>query len=104
MIIQTIDTESEFRDAFIKMGRADQFSYDATTALFHYLEEVYSDSNYELDVIALCCDYSEYTEDELMKEYNSDKDYDSFEELLDYLKDNTIVLDLDNGSYIIQAF
>lgn len=103
MIIQTIE-KSDFRDAFIKMGRKDQFSYEGLSTLFDFLEEIYEDQTYELDVIALCCDYTELTHDELIREYNSDQEYESLDELLDYLNDNTTVLKTDNDSYIIQAF
>lgn len=102
-IIQTIDSESQFRDNFHRMGRGNQFSYNGLGALFHYLEEVYSDDNYELDVIGLCCDFAEYTEEELVKEYKQN-DEDTFEEVLEYLRDNTTVIDCGNDSYIIQSF
>ena len=45
----------EFRDAFRDAGRGDQFSYDGLKALYDFLDE-----DYELDVIALCCDFVEY--------------------------------------------
>ena len=52
----------EFRDAFRDMGRKDQFSYNGLGALFERLEGYEEDTGeeIELDVIALCCDYSEY--------------------------------------------
>jgi hypothetical protein len=58
-----------FQDAFIIMGRSNQFSYAAQRALFDYLEEIEADSGQEmeLDVIALCCEFMEIDEDE--KEY-----------------------------------
>ena len=56
-MIQTINV-SDFRAAFHSMGRKDQFSYEGLGALFDYLEE-FDGGSYELDVIALCCDYSE---------------------------------------------
>jgi hypothetical protein len=51
----------DFRAAFNRMGREDQFSYEALKALFDYLIE-YEESTgeeIELDVIALCCEYAE---------------------------------------------
>lgn len=59
----TIRNASHFRDAFRGMGRADQFSHEAFDLLFDYLEE--RDPNMELDVIAICCDYSEDTIDDI---------------------------------------
>ena len=53
----TIENASQFRDEFRQCGRADQFSYEALGLLFDYLEDI--DPDYDLDVIALCCEYSE---------------------------------------------
>ena len=60
-MIDTI-TKSEFRDAFNKMGRGEQFSYKGLIALFDYFEMLEDDIGepIELDVIAICCEYSEY--------------------------------------------
>jgi len=59
--MKTTITNSAFIDAFQSI-RPDNFSYNGLNALFDYLEE-YEDSTGEeidLDVIALCCDYTEY--------------------------------------------
>ena len=51
----------QFREAFRLAERKDQFTYEGLEVLFDYLEE-YEDSTgeeIELDVIALCCEYSE---------------------------------------------
>jgi hypothetical protein len=53
----TIENASQFRDEFRQCGRHTQFSYEATNLLFDYLEEI--DPDYDLDVIALCVEYSE---------------------------------------------
>ena len=55
---QTIDFQ-EFRAAFYDSGREDNFSLSALEALFDFLEENYTD--YELDVIELCCEFTEET-------------------------------------------
>jgi len=52
----------DFREAFKNHGRQEQFSYDGLEALFDHLEE-YEEStgeDVELDVIAFCCEYTEY--------------------------------------------
>jgi len=49
--------EFEFIQAFESMGRGDQFSTRALTYLYDYLNEF---DNYELDVIAICCEFVEY--------------------------------------------
>lgn len=95
---------NEFCDAFYRMGRKDQFSYEAKRVLFDFLEDIYSDSTWELDVIALCCDYSEMTYEELASNYNSDGVHGDKEEFLDYLRDHTIFLEVSTDLYIIQGF
>lgn len=54
-------TSQDFVDAF-RCQRPDQFTPAALRALFDHLEECEKDTGeeYELDVIALCCDFTEY--------------------------------------------
>ena len=90
-MIQTINV-SDFRDAFRACGRKDQFSYEGLTALYDYLEEV--DPDFDLDVIALCCDYSEDTAEDIAKNYGIE--VDSLDELQDavraHLEENTSIV------------
>lgn len=61
-----------FQDAFHRMDRKSNFSYEGLKALFDYLEQLEKDlgEQIELDVIALCCEYSEINDDEEMyKDY-----------------------------------
>ena len=92
----------QFKDAFYKMDRGEQFSYNALKALFEYFEE-YEDSNddeIELDVIAICCDYVEYDSlEDFQLDYNTE-DYPDIESI-EY---NTTVIKIDNDAFIIQAF
>ncbi len=61
---------NQFRDAFVEMNRENQFSYDGLEYLFEYLEEIY-DGEYDLDVIALCCEFVEYDSyEEVVAAYN----------------------------------
>lgn len=66
----TIDTASQFRDEFNRAGRGNQFSYEGLGLLFDYLEEI--DPDYDLDVIALCCDYTESTPAVIARDYSID--------------------------------
>ena len=52
----TVD-QPTFVNQFEAYGRADQFSYEALEALFEYYDEI---EDFELDVIAICCDWSKY--------------------------------------------
>ena len=51
----------DFYDAFRNI-RPDNFSDNGLYALFNYLEDLERETGeeLELDVVALCCDYSEY--------------------------------------------
>ena len=100
------------------------FSYEGKRALFEYLEQYEDETGeeIELDIIALCCEYSEYNNiEEYLKEYTpteigiEPEDYETEEdhkerikeELEKYLNNNTTLIkfsdDLDDG-FIIQDF
>jgi len=66
MIYQQL-SKGEFRDAFIRMGRKDNFSYEGLGALYDYLGE--NEEDLELDVIGLCCDYMEDSIANVLSEY-----------------------------------
>ena len=90
-MIQTVNLY-EFRRAFELMERKN-FSYAGQEVLFEYLEEC--DPQYDLDVIELCCDYTEDTPENIAEQHDVDiKGLDDDEVLtlvLDYLQDNTSV-------------
>ena len=88
---QTIN-EYDFRNAFHSMGRGKQFSYEGLTILFEGLEQYEADTGeeVELDVIALCCEYSELSEKEVRDAYGDM--IDDSEEVEDFLRDNTYTL------------
>ena len=71
---QTVNTASNFRDEFRACGRADQFSYEALGLLFDYLEayEMDTGEEIELDVVSLCCDYSEDSPENIRDQYDID--------------------------------
>lgn len=71
MIVQEL-TESWFMDRFKEMGRGDQFSYDALSALYQHYDELSDDmgEQYKLDVIAICCDWYEATVEDVLREYD----------------------------------
>ena len=74
--------EYQFEQAFKNAGRGNQFSYEALKALFEYLEE-YEDSTgeqIELDVIALCCEFTEYEDIEEFQA-NYGEDYETLEDI-----------------------
>ena len=109
--MKTTVNKYDFERAFVTAGRKDQFSYDGLKALFEYLEDLedYIGEEIELDVVAICCDYSEYDSAlECAKDYpfdvDEDLDEDEQEEMaLEYLRDRTPLIEFDTG-IIVQAF
>ena len=74
---------AEFCDAFVRHNRGDQFSREALSLIFDHLEDM--DEDYELDVIAICCDFSEVDLDDIVDELGDDvyidrEDYDDDDE------------------------
>lgn len=83
---------SQFVDSFRAMGRDNQFAafydngkpigaYDALRVIFDHIEECEESGGdeLELDVIAICCDYSHDTAREIADQYSLDI-YDGMEE------------------------
>ena len=72
-------SQYDFEQAFRDYGRNDQFTYNALRALYDYLIEMEEscDEEFELDVIGLCCEYSEHaTALEAAKEYGFEPEQD----------------------------
>jgi hypothetical protein len=71
---QTVNTVSNFRDEFRACGRADQFSYEALGLLFEYFEayEMDTGEEIELDVVSICCDFSEDSPENIRDQYAID--------------------------------
>jgi hypothetical protein len=99
-------------DAFSNYGRMDNFSLDGLRVLYDWFESMDDDcgTETELDVIAICCEFSEADDDEIIANYGLEDEFrmerrkDSpllsdwriygdreHEKLLDYLNDRTMV-------------
>jgi len=106
----------DFQDAFRDYDRKENFSYDGLKALFDYLEQYEDDTGkqVELDVIALCCDYTEYGSlEEFDSEHSSfgffddleDDEEPDFEKCLDKISDHTTVIRIEGTErFITQAY
>ena len=106
---QTINL-SQFRDEFNSI-RPNNFSYEGLEILFDYLEEMEPDL--DLDVIALCCDYSEMTLEEIYDAYPDVLDLidmdrpraSTYSIVVDYLNDNgSYCGDTPQGTFVFQQF
>jgi hypothetical protein len=84
---------NDFRDAFMSI-RPDNFSRDGLWAIYDYLTELEADTGeeLELDVIAVCCDYTEDTFAGIVDAYDidlADVDEDDIPQaIMAYLCDN----------------
>ena len=92
--------EYDFIKAFEQV-RPDNFSRAGLSALYEYLEKLEEDigNPIELDVIAICCEYSEY---ESLEEFQEDygDDYQSIDEI----EQVTTVISVDDDGFIILQF
>ena len=91
-------TRDDFHRAFKSYNREDNFSRAGLDALFAYLEgyEESTGEEIELDVIALCCEYTECSITEALENYSL--------ESLDELRDNTQVIEVDDETIIYQNY
>jgi hypothetical protein len=103
---------SDFINAFRSFeGRYEQLGgYEGLRILFQYLEEIETDSGeeYELDVIALCCDYACQSPEDIAWDYDMalmntrDMTEDELSDaVMDYLNDSTSVVGVLSGGRIL---
>lgn len=101
-----VDTLTRFRfvEEFRKI-RPDNFSYEGLHALFDYFEDLSHDIGQpiEFDPIAICCDYTEYESFKQFQEVYGIENY-SNDEMINYIEDNSEVINVDNGNIIIRNF
>lgn len=104
-------TLNDFQQAFVDMGREDQFSWEALGLIFNHIEEYERDTGEEteLDVIAICCEWAEDTPEAIARDYGIDLTDmypgDIPQAVMDYLCDNTTVLEMtDQGTIVYVCF
>lgn len=110
--MKTTISQSQFQHAFNEADRGDNFSWAGREALYDYLMEIEAcgvDCEIELDVIAICCEYSEYEDlRELASEYNvdiSDLEEDEVEDhIIEYFGDRTHIIPFGSGVIIATDF
>lgn len=110
----TIDA-SIMKEMFKNWDR-DYYTYEACEALESWYDEI--DENMEFDVIAICCDWSEYGETPCLKWFDFLSDYsylledeetedmteeEKIDAIIDELENKTTVIQLSN-SVLIEAF
>jgi hypothetical protein len=92
----------DFERSFVTCNRKDSFSYPALKALFGYLGDLEEDlgTEFELDPIGLCCQYTEYSSFKEVQDDYSDLNLIN----VDQLREKTTVIDVEGGGYIVEAF
>lgn len=100
MIYQKI-TLHAFRDAFDRMGRGSQFTFDGLEVIFDYLASF--DDDVELDVIAICCDFAEDTLDDLRQSLDMHEDAD-VNQLACELTSHTVVIGTTADTIVYVAY
>ena len=104
MLVKTVNF-NDFLEEFRNYGREDQFSYEGKKALYDYLNDLSKDigENIELDIIGICCDFTEYGS---LKEFVNDYSYTIGEDINDIedIRYYTTVIPIDSQSFIIQSF
>jgi hypothetical protein len=105
--MKTIVSEFQFVDSFRACGRETQFSVPARRALFAHFENIeeWTDTEIELDPIAVCCEWAEYPS--ALKAANDygfkGNELDTEEAALDWLHEQTQVVQFEGG-LVIQQF
>ena len=110
-MIQSI-SNYDFHNAFKLRGRENQFSYEALNLLFDYFESIEDEANQiELDVISICCDFSEDHYKDIFNSYDiicdseSPSDEEVKQTVIDYLEDNTSFIgESIDGKLVFQQF
>ena len=104
-------SQSDFTDAFQKL-RPDNFSYFGLHALFDFLEEYEKDvgEDSELDVISLCCAFTEYesateacAEVSSLERGEETDDEEHEKACLEWLRDNGLCLEIEGGGIIVSG-
>ncbi len=96
-ILYTNVNLNDFVDAFEKMDRGTQFSREGLKAIYEYITENDDEEMIELDVIAICCGFTEYTTQEALEQYP----YKDIEALKYHV--NHLTTDDDNKIIIIEG-
>jgi hypothetical protein len=111
--MKTTISINDFRDAYQKLG-ANNFSYEGLTWIYEYLEkhEFLFNKEIESDVIDCCCEFTEYTYEQVIKLYSLKLDnFLSLESRNKFIRDfindeagDCVVVGFDNDKFLVQDF
>lgn len=108
-MIYTQINKYEMIDAFRRYGRLKtsethgNFTEEAIEELFDYYDDL---ENYELDVIGICCEWTQYDNIDEVKEAYLDSTHDErwCSYVFEYLEDNTYHIVLGDDSILVRDF
>lgn len=108
--MKTTVSRYEFERAFADAGRKDNFTYEGLGLLFDYLEQYEEETGQEieLDVVAICCDYSEDTIEDIANNYgidlvDVDEEYQA-EFVRNYLEAHTTLVGETSTGFVYACF
>ena len=78
----------------------DQFSSKVLNLIFDYLQEI--DENMDFDMIAICCNFTESTLDDINNDF--DKNFKSLSAARKFLEEQTNVIGVTNDSIVYENF
>ena len=101
-MINTIKV-NEFIDG-IESIRPDNFTADALRQMFDWFEQYEDDTGeqVEFDPIAICCDFSQSTVEEVNSDYS--KEFTDIGEAVEWISENSIVIAADDDWIVYQQF
>jgi len=107
--MKTTLTQHEAADMLMKFEAfgTGEDAYSLCYSMAQYLEEYEEDTGeeLELDPVAIRCEYRAIALDEVIEQYSGDFEGMDDEDLLEYLRDNTTVIETGiENTYIIQEF
>jgi len=107
--MKTTLTQHEAADMLMKFEAfgTGRDAYSLCYTMAQYLEEYEEDTGeeLELDPVAIRCEYRAIALDEVIEQYSGDFEGMDDEDLLEYLRDNTTVIETGiENTYIIQEF
>ena len=99
----------DFRTAFSQL-RPDNFTYDGLAVLFDYFEDCEQDGEeFELDVIAICCDFSEDDYSTIANDYSIEleddlEDEEKMQIVKRYLEDEGVLIGETDNTFVYRQF
>jgi len=99
----------DFRTAFSQL-RPDNFTYEGLAVLFDYFEDCEQDGEeFELDVIAICCDFSEDDYLSIANDYSIQleddlEDEEKMQIVKRYLEDEGVLIGETDNTFVYRQF